>query len=501
MSNTPCLSECNHLKALAKRLQSAVQTAGGDAAFLRAWFAQANALANSPTLETAEGDRALDVLALNLRNCWLQYAYAQSGPYLMTPPQGQRKLLPVGERIGYPYDRWIKPRVLEERLNAMRPPPRGWSGRAIVFANGMAALGATLQMYRSQTHKMWKRPPGPLSLHWFGGYFEIIKLLQLVCDDFFHGRKHANQHDLCRVVEQGSADLVLIEPVAADISLAVFDLNAFIAAWQRRTVKRPCTIVIDASLSGPVFPVEKLCQALRADPPAMVVIIRSGLKLDQQGLELANVGLLHVWLPDTPNDAKRLERIEERFKTTRTTLGVGVSQDEYAALTVPFFLDQPSLVQHTEHVFANNRRFAQALAPTVKANQGLIAEISHPCLGPSHALDWAQAPFVTVRYRGDENDARAFMRTVLEFESRTRKLSFVPGSSFGFRGHRFEMGFSGDLKHTTLRVALGARVGPSVEGIIKLFQDLSAYPDFAALRHAYPQLAKDKPKDRVDEES
>lgn len=501
MSDTPCLNECNHLRALARRLQSAVHAAGGDEAFLRDWFTQAKVLTDSPTLETAEGDRALDVLALDLRHRWLQHTYAQSARYLMSPPQGQHKVLPGGERIGYPYDRWIKPRVLEQRLNAMRPPPRGWIGRAVVFANGMAAISATLQMYRGQSHKMWQRPPGPLSLHWFGGYFEITKMLHLVCDDFFHGRKHANQQDLCTAVEQGSADLVLIEPVAADMSLAVFDLNAFIAAWQRRKIKRPCTVVIDASLSGPVFPVEKLCQSLRADPPAMVVIIRSGVKLDQQGLELANAGLVHVWLPDTPPNAKRLERIEERFKITRTTLGVGVSQDEYAALTAPFVLDQPSLVEHADAVFANNRRFAQALAPTIKAHNALIAEISHPCLGPSRALDWAQAPFVTVRYRGDEDDARAFMRAVLEFESRTRKLSFVPGSSFGFRGHRFEMGFSGDLKHTTLRVALGARVGPSVDGILKLFQDLCAYPDFAALRKAYPQLAKDKPKDRVDEES
>ncbi len=106
-----------------------------------------------------------------------------------------------------------------------------------------------------------------------------------------------------------------------------------------------------------------------------------------------------------------------------------------------------------------------------------------------------------MRYRGDDDDARAFMRTVLEFEAHARKLSFVPGSSFGFRGHRFEMGFSGDLKHTTLRIAMGARVGPSVDGIIKLFQDLAVYKDFAALRQAYPQLAKDKPKDRVEDES
>lgn len=497
MPDTPCLSECTHLIALAEGLQSAAH----DETFLNDWFAQAKALRDSPNLETLVGERDLDMLAFDLRYRWLQFTYAQSARYLMSPPQGQRKLLPVNERIGYPYDRWIKPRLLEERLGDLHPAPKGWKGRAILFANGMAALSATLQMYRGQSHKMWTRPPGPLSLHWFGGYFEIIKVLHLVCDDFLHGRKHAHQQGLNDAVERGIADLVLIEPVAADMSLAVFDLDGFIAAWQRRTVKRPCTIIIDASLSGPVFPVDKLCTSLRADPPAMVIAIRSGLKLDQQGLELANAGLVNVYLPNTSSGAKRLERVEDRFKTTRTTLGVGVSQDEYAALTAPFFLNRTSLAQHSRAVFTNNRRFAEALAPHVKGRNGLIADISHPCLGPSRALDWAQAPFVTVRYRGDQNNARAFMRAVLEFEAQARKLCLVPGSSFGFRGHRFEMGFSGDLKHTTLRVAMGARQGPSIDAIIKLFQDLCAFANFAALREAYPQLVKDKPKDRTDEES
>ncbi len=360
MPDAPCLHECTHLIGLAERLQAAAR----DDVFLRDWFAQAEALLDRPTLDTPDGELALDSLAFDLRYRWLQHTYAQSGRYLMSPPQGQRKVLPGGERIGYPYDRWIKPRLLEERLSALHPAPKGWAGRAVLFANGMAALSATLQMYRAHSHKMWPRPPGPLSLHWFGGYFEIIKLLHLVCDDFFHGRKHVKQQDLCASVERGDADLVLIEPVSADMSLAVFDLDVFIAAWQRRTAKRPCTIVIDASLSGLVFPVEKLCRSLRADPPAMIIIIRSGLKLDQQGLELANAGLVNVWMPNTPNALKRLDRFESRLKITRTTLGVGLSEDEYAALTAPFFLDRPSLTQHTNAVFANNQRFAEALAPT-----------------------------------------------------------------------------------------------------------------------------------------
>jgi hypothetical protein len=55
------------------------------------------------------------------------------------------------------------------------------------------------------------------------------------------------------------------------------------------------------------------------------------------------------------------------------------------------------------------------------------------------------------------------------------------------------MGFVRGVKYSSLRVALGRRAGPSLDGIIKLFQDLAAYPDFAALSKAYDHLLPKPP--------
>ena len=505
-STSPCKAECKHLIALANALAAVLKTSS----FPGTWRARADALLRSTHLETLEGEQALEHLALDLRRRWLHETHSGSGAYMMSPPHGQKKHLPNTARIGYPYDRWLKPRWLELRLNAHRPAPEGWASRSLLFANGMAAITTVLQVYRAFAPRMWPKDGGkkPLSLHWFGGYFEIIKALQLICDNRFQGRKHVQQRTLHDVVEHGNADVILIEPVAADFDLEVFDLEAFIAAWKRRRTKRPCTIIVDASLSGSTFPLETLCKELHADPPALVIHIRSGLKLDQEGLELANVGLLTIWAPDHdgPDSLERLDQVEHSLQVARTTLGASLSQDEYAALSASFFLDRQSLTNHASAVFDNNRKLAHTLAKALKQKDGkqtggLLTHVAHPCLAPGSDRSWAEAPFVNIGYRPDNASSRAFLRAVLEFEASTRKLCLQSGSSFGFRAHRFEMGFARGLKHKTLRVAMGARKGPSCDGVIALFEELAAYPDFAALRKAYPQIASQKPKDRTQEET
>ena len=504
MSTHPCQDECEHLIRIAQSMAAVLDDAfvQQHSASLDQWLKRAEALLGSSQLETTDGEQALENLALDLRRRWLNETHLRSNRYMMSPPHAQAKYLADGERIHYPYDRWLKPKLLEQRLHAHRPPPAGWSGRSLLFANGMSAITTTLQVFRTNAVKLWPNSKkAPLTLHWFGGYFEIARALKLLCDAYFQGRKYAQQTALCDTVTRGAADLVLIEPIAADVDLQVFDLDAFIQAWKRRRSKHPCTIMIDTSLSADTFPVERLCRELADDPPAMIVSIRSAVKLDQHGLELANGGLVDLWMPDDPKNNDRLDDFEYDLAMARTTLGVSLSQDEYAALSAPFFLDETSLTTHAAAVFANNRHFAETLNASLKPDRGLLDRINHPSLSAANAHSWAEAPYVNLRYRSDEQSARAFLRTVLEHEATQRKLSFRSGSSFGFRAHRFEMGFVRGVKFNSLRVAIGARSGPSLDGVINLFQELAAYPDFAALRKAYPKIEAQHPKDRVQDET
>lgn len=471
----------------------------GHGAFLQPWRGQVRGWLTNPKLESLDGERALDALALNLRFLWLRHAHGQSARYLMSPPHRDKKILPNRNTLGFPYDRWLKPEFLEQRLSALHPAPAGWLGEAVILSSGMAAISAFLQYHRALVDKLWDRPRGPVTLHWHGGYFEIARTLQLICNSAFQARRHAQPQTLFDSVAKGLGDVVLLEPVAADIGLEVFDLDALIAAWRQRSADRPCVVVVDTSLVGDAFPMHRLCRELGPTPPAMVVQIRSGLKLDQAGLELGNVGLVNLFMPATDANHVLLARVADSLRQARTTLGVGPSHDTCAALSTPFFLNPQEFTRHAQAVFANNAAFAKALAPLAKPSGGLIGEVIHPSLSSSAARSWAVAPYVNLRYASDGEGARAFLATVLEQEGRERNLCFRSGSSFGFRSHRFEMGFVRGIKFDSLRVALGSRAGPSLDGVIRLFQDLAAYPDFAALRRAYPQIDAQHPAPPGDE--
>lgn len=493
--SSPGQEECRRLIALADRMVDAMlpgdlRRSVAEPERFAEWRTRALALMEDTALDTPAGELKLDGLMRRLRHAWLLQVHHQSSANWMSPPHGQAKRLADGQRIGYPYDRWLKPELLERRAQNMAPAPDGWVGETVLCASGMAALGTVLQYYKSQATRSFERPNDTLSLHWFGGYFEITRLLRLLCDTHLQGRKHAEQTGLSDAVKSGRPDLILIEPVAADYGLEVFDLDAFAQAWKARKSHRPTVIVVDTSLTAHTFSLEMLCQALGSDhPPAMVIEVRSAVKLDQQGLELANAGVMQIYCPDDAKGRDRLNTFAHGLRLARTTLGTSLSQDEYAALYAPFVFDADSFSQHADNVFANTARFAHTLHAAIAKHDGLFDDVSHPTLQAHADRPWAVAPYVNLAYRADGEDSRTFLRAVLEDEAYKRELSLVSGSSFGFRNHRFEMGFVQDDKNRALRVAIGSRNGPALDGVIALFEELAAYPDFTALRAAYPEIA------------
>jgi len=75
---------------------------------------------------------------------------------------------------------------------------------------------------------------------------------------------------------------------------------------------------------------------------------------------------------------------------------------------------------------------------------------------------------------------------------------FQAGASFGLRHHRCEIiQLSADDRpdgqaQGFFKMAMGARRGPSLDGIILLMQELASFSNFEALKHAYPQIKPEK---------
>jgi hypothetical protein len=470
-----CRREGEELHSLAESLGDAVPRLGEA---LRRWRADLAGLLEGPELETLQGERRLEELTAELRESWLRAAHSFSNPQWRSPPHAFKRRLPSGATISYNYERALRPTTIEERLAAYRPAPPGWEESHLVFSSGMAAIATWLQSYLRLARPRSGDPTMRAAL--WGGYFETHILLDALRGPGFEWFRPASQPQLAEATLEGAYDLLLAEPVTYDYFMSVLDLESLVDAWSRRKLDRPSAILLDTTLSGDELSHTQLLDALRDAPPKLVAVVSSGSKLDQQGLELANVGLLSLFTrqgirPSASELARYLEKM-------RSSLGTGLSLDELVVLEAPFFLDRESGTAFARAVFENNAVLAQG----VSRHGGLFGSVEHPSLGDGAKPPWAVGPFVVFNLREEAPEHHRLLLAVVQEEARRRGLVLTLGSSFGFRGHRFEailpepMGSRGIFK-----VALGARAGPTRDGIVEVFDSLASYPGMQSLRRTF----------------
>lgn len=450
---------------------------------LRDWRRRVEAMIDDPALETFAGEANVDALSQALRAIWLGVAHGCSDRHMKSPPLAQPKRTPGGSSVGYSYERNLQADLLERRCFNYAPPPPGWSADHVLFSSGQAALACFLQSWFSMI-----RPDAsdPLRLLLHGNYFETQVLLGLLRNPGFDWRLSADDRDLQQTVQKGEADLVLMEPVRYEWALTPIDLAGLGHALRRREAGSAPVLVFDTTLCGPFFPLQSLLCALDGSAaPRLAVRMNSALKLDQAGLEFANVGVLSLYTPESAPERESAPVIGHYLRKMRTILGSGLSFDEMCALEVPWFLDPEHFREHCRAVFVNNAVFAQCL----QGIEGLFARIAHPCLGALSDKPWAQAPFTVLHLREDDLESYGLLLAVLTEESRRRGLSFHAGSSFGFRGHRYEAIIPRVADRRGLfKVAMGARKGPSRAGVVALLQEVAEIPDIVALRARYPDV-------------
>ncbi len=442
---------------------------------IRVWLTAIREL-NDSACTTFTPEAALASLAWDLRRRWLRFAHESADAQIKSPLRTAAVSTPSGAPIVYGYERSIEPRRLEARCAAAatRVPP-GWSADHVLFSSAQGALAAVLHWANS--NGFWDRESPHLKFA--GNYFETQHALNAVCGRTLDWSRSKSVGAAPSDQERPSRT-ILIEPVFYDEAVNVFDLAAFHRAWPSMFTANPSLIILDTTLTGPTFPMNRLLEPLSGEAAPVVINIRSGLKLDQAGLELVNVGILSVYT-HIATRASLLPDIGVALRHLRTVLGLGLTLDEISTLEVPWFLSMPHLRAHSRAVFDNNALLAQAMAKTNR----LFAQILHPQFARPDCA-WANAPYSIARLpNADVGDYRQ-LESILTREADRRGIQFDHGGSFGFRFHRFEAVIPGDgMGEPYLRVAMGARPGPSLQGVVDLMCEVAAAPDLESLTKRY----------------
>ncbi|MBF0446161.1 MAG: serine/threonine protein kinase [Magnetococcales bacterium] len=483
-SDTPGRDECLHLLGMVEQIVTAIPS---EAPRYSEWQQKNKNLLNDGNLETLAGETQLESLALELRRLWLATAHSYSDPYLKSPPEGVDKKLPMGSSAHYHYERLVYPRNLEKRGEDYRPVPTGWEARNIFFRSGLSAIAALFQVFGQVFSRDNKTT---IKIDMFGGYFETERLLQAFSSPLFKYRRIVKQAELFEGVRNEDANVLFLEPVSYDWDLEALDFTELLESLAKR-LRPPKMVVLDTTIVGHSFPLEMFLKMLPGTPPPIVVVLSSGLKLDQEGLELANVGMLTLLHKQNHKEQGRIaDKLASKMRKNRNLFGYGLLMDEMAILDVPWFLDLASFRKHCSYVFANNRDLAESLSSKIKEGEGIFSHISHPCLSTSANWSWAKAPFVVFHFKPDrdgEENHRAVVATILHLSGK-RNLGLVEGMSFGFRHSRFEIIKPNAILHPNgrqkglLKVAMGRRSGAQVHGIINLLTEVAGMSEFPEMK-------------------
>lgn len=381
---------------------------------------------------------SLDRAALELRRAWLAKAHGPADQTLKSPCEGDVSRMPDGQAVHFGYERELDVGLLEKRSPLCYPVPPGWHSHRLLCRSGQAALSCLIHLIAQQSSSR------PLATHHAGRYFETAALLDLWPRRIFAPSDASPSH----------VDVLVGEPVHCDGQFGLSD--------PARLPRVRQALLMDTTMVGLQVDMTPWLERLEG---SFAAVFRSGLKLDQAGLELANVGIVQLFVRagadrDLSAMAAGLERI-------RALTGSGLTLDEMAALSAPWFLDHAYLERYTGQVFDNNA----ALARAIGTRSNLFEDRCHPSLLSAETV----APFCAIRLRGGDAAAHRRLLQRLEAEIARRGLALAKGGSFGFRGHRYEL-IEPDAQagRPFLRVAMGYRRDPDRDRIIDLFRELAA---------------------------
>lgn len=425
----PALSEADALLALARSLGGAREDLDETVRAVEGLVAGAVAEASPPAAE-----RGFEAAARRLRAGWLRAVAAESARVLRSPVEREVSRLERSRHDAYGYERDFQPESLEARCRGFfGAPPAGWAAEHVLFSSGQAALTAILL-------QLAEGRAGKLRAAHVGAYFETRELAGRVC---------------ALADEAAAADCVIVEPVACDGRFSAHDPAAI-----GRGLRDGQVMIIDETLSAPRTRADAVLGGVQARGGAVIRLV-SGLKLLQQGLELANVGIVSLFAKDADEAAGRADGL----RRYRTLTGAGLRFVDALALEAPFFLDRAATGAYADRVFAHNGALARAAAAG-----GLFK--------PMGEIGGQAAPYCAFELaRGNSAEALEALAGRMARAAEARGLLFERGGSFGFRSHRYEVIEPESGAAPFLRVAMGARGGHSCDGVIAMMAEIAAGGD------------------------
>lgn len=422
-----------------------------------------------------------DKAVASLRNHIILDATLKSSMNFRSPIFGSKDH--EGLDIDFSYERSLNPKKLEKKINSQLEVPGKWKVNTLCFNSCMAALTTILQTLK---HMLKPTPDKPIILGNMTSYFETNIILNYLSDSLFN----IKDIDLDETENFNDIEIFFFETVRYDQEMNSFNTGFFLRNWIKSNPK-PRIIIIDTTLTGNLWPVNQFLDLLsqNTDGPITVIVCRSGLKLDQRGMEITNLGICSIYTTNEKKFIPNNKELKETLKLVRNSTGASVPYSTEIALSSNYLFSEDSTAHHTKAVLQNNLILANRLY-----SGGIFNKVFHPSLS-AKKYSFNHCPFIMIHLDDNSIEAHEKFLSIIVSRLKSEKINAQMGSSFGFCGHRFES-FVPRVKDNIayFKIAMGARIGSGTDNFIKFMEDISAYDSVNSLVRDYPNT----PSIRID---
>jgi len=187
----------------------------------------------------------------------------------------------------------------------------------------------------------------------------------------------------------------------------------------------PTIIIIDATIGDVELEVNKLLSKVKTK--VILFVVRSGLKLDQFGLELSNLGVLEIYCN---SHLIPIQQIKDLLISSRTLSGTSIMNNEEIILLNKVF-NKEKISIYKNFILKNTHDFYYEICG------------SH-CNQIEKILWGDNSPFILIKlYSNTKKDYQVFLNNWKMYLNK-KGTDLILGSSFGFRQIRAEIIERGD---------------------------------------------------------
>ncbi|RCW65895.1 hypothetical protein [Saliterribacillus persicus] len=363
-------------------------------------------------------EKELQNLAQKIREYWIDKGIDAVKYMYKSPDKYKSYYTHYGSEVKYGYERCLEPDFLEERIHEVYSE---WTGFTLLFSSAMSSITTVLNMINKVLNKKM------VNGCFVGGYFESYNLFN---NYNIFGTKIDIVNDTFHLIKENveELDFYIIEPVKYNLELDITDLEDLLDKLNNMESNKAVFLIIDITLLGNSFDKQSILNALFHKGNILVFFVKSGIKLDQNGFEFANCGMLSMYASIEQYNLVR--KLEGYLKSFRATTGVGISGKDLSLLDFPSFGKDKV---HSEKILYNT----SVLAKEIKLeNDFIFQHIAHPTY--KSELSYAKSPMVFLRVNTSEESDCKFIIDYIREKIKEITLSIEVGNSFGFRQTRVE---------------------------------------------------------------